>query len=98
MTNDTYPISADDISVKDIYGIYQNRCKAFWECKIANIKLEQSTTNHYILKEVNLDTSEILTTYSMFDKNTIIDLDNNKFTIPVFYNEIDNLSPKIDTI
>ena len=37
--NDTMPITAEDIKVNDIYGIYQNRCKAFWECKVANLKI-----------------------------------------------------------
>ena len=39
MKNESNPINSEDIKVSDIYGIYQNRCKAFWECKVANIKL-----------------------------------------------------------
>ena len=39
--------NAEDIKVNDIYGIYQNRCKAFWECKIANIKLKINRLDLY---------------------------------------------------
>ena len=41
MKNESSPENAEDIKVNDIYGIYQNRCKAFWECKVANLKIVQ---------------------------------------------------------
>ena len=71
MKNNTLPITSDDIKVNDIYGIYQNRCKAFWECKVANLKImnEKDSKNpelleSYVLKEINLETSEILLIFS----------------------------------
>ena len=95
MKNNTLPITSDDIKVNDIYGIYQNRCKAFWECKVANLKImnEKDSKNpelleSYVLKEINLETSEIVTSYNMVDRNNVIDSDNNKFKIPTFYNDI----------
>ena len=39
MKNDSNPNNAEEIKVNDIYGIYQNKCKAFWECKVANLKI-----------------------------------------------------------
>lgn len=93
--NGNIPQTAEDIKVNDIYGIYQNRCKAFWECKVANLKImnKKDTKNpklleSYILKEINLETSEIITSYSMLDRNNIINTDNYKFKIPTFYNDI----------
>jgi hypothetical protein len=95
MKNNTLPITSDDIKVNDIYGIYQNRCKAFWECKVANLKImnEKDSKNpelleSYVLKEINLETSEIVTSYNMVDRNNVIDSENNKFKIPTFYNDI----------
>ena len=93
--NDSNPDNAEEIKVNDIYGIYQNRCKAFWECKVANIKImnEKDSKNpelleSYVLKEINLETSEIVTSYNMVDRNNVIDSENNKFKIPTFYNDI----------
>lgn len=95
MKNNTTPITSEDIKVNDIYGIYQNRCKAFWECKVANLKImnDKDSKNpklleSYVLKEINLETSEIVTSYSMIDRNNIIDSEDNKFKIPTFYNDI----------
>ena len=95
MKNNTIPITSEDIKVNDIYGIYQNRCKAFWECKVANLKImnDKNSKNpklleSYVLKEINLETSEIVTSYSMIDRNNIIDSEDNKFKIPTFYNDI----------
>ena len=95
MKNNTIPITSEDIKVNDIYGIYQNRCKAFWECKVANLKImnDKDSKNpklleSYVLKEINLETSEIVTSYSMIDRNNIIDSEDNKFKIPTFYNDI----------
>jgi len=95
MNNDSIPITAEDIKVSDIYGIYQNRCKAFWECKVANLKImNKSKTKNpklfesYVLKEIDLETSEILTSYIMLDRNNIVDIENNKYKIPTFYNDI----------
>jgi hypothetical protein len=95
MKNDTIPITAEDIKVNDIYGIYQNRCKAFWECKVANLKIMNKKKSKnpkllesYVLKEINLETSEIITSYIMLDRNNIVDIENNKFKIPTFYNDI----------
>lgn len=80
------PITADDIKVKDIYGIYQNKCKAFWECKIANSKIQERSFN-YVLKEIELDSCEIITTYKLESRNTIINVKTGeKLKIPIFYN------------
>ena len=85
--------SADDIQVNTIYGIYQNKGKAFWECKVINLKImeEQNSKNpkllkNYIIKEINLENNNIIMTYTLVDRNTIIDLNNYKYKIPVFYN------------
>ena len=60
--------NAEDIKVSDIYGIYQNRCKAFWECKITNLKLLESKKKFsYIIQEVELDNNQIVNTYKLFD-------------------------------
>ena len=95
MKNNTIPETAEDIKVNDIYGIYQNRCKAFWECKVANLKLmkEKNINNPklletYVLKEINLETSSIVTSYSMINRTNMIDSDKNKFKIPTFYNDM----------
>ena len=80
------PLTADDIKVKDIYGIYQNKCKAFWECKIANLKIPGKPFN-YVLKEIELDTCKIITTYKLENRNTILNVKTGeKLKIPVFYN------------
>lgn len=52
MKNESNPENAEDIKVNDIYGIYQNRCKAFWECKVANLKIvqEQKKNSPKLLK------------------------------------------------
>ena len=97
MKNDSNPDNAEDIKVNDIYGIYQNRCKAFWECKIANLKIVKKLKNindkllkSYVLKEINLETNEITNSYELQSRNQIIDKYFNKFKIPVFYNDIEN--------
>ena len=93
MKSGNEPETAEDIKVNDIYGIYQNKCKAFWECKLANLKImKENNLNHlkyYVLKEINLETSEILMTYKLIDRNNIIDNNNIKYKIPIFYNEIE---------
>tara|TARA_B100001057_G_C22445788_1_gene793049 strand:+ start:120 stop:410 length:291 start_codon:yes stop_codon:yes gene_type:complete len=80
--------NAEDIKVNDIYGIYQNRCKAFWECKIANLKLKLNRLDLYCLKEINLETNEIINSYTLKDRNFIIDQDGNIHKIPIFNNDI----------
>jgi len=96
MKNDNVPETGDDIKVEDIYGIYQNRCKAFWECKVANLSLmkKQDSNNpklleSYSLKEIDLETSSILNSYIMKDRNNMIDLNNKVQKIPTFYNDIE---------
>ena len=93
MKNETEPETAEDIKVEDIYGIYQNRCKGFWECKVANLKIsKENQTNclsYYILKEINLESSEIIQTYNLIDRNNIIDSEKNIFKVPVFYSDIE---------
>ena len=82
-------LASSDIKVKDIHGIYQNKCKGFWECKVVNLKMFEDTKrlDEYILKEIELDNSEIVTTYRLKDKNNIEDLNTHKkYKIPVFYN------------
>ena len=95
MKNDTTPESAEDIKVECIYGIYQNKCKAFWECKVANLnvinKSESKNINlieSYCLKEIDLESSKILNSFLMVDRNYIKDFNNNKYKIPTFYNDI----------
>ena len=85
--------SVDDIQVHSIYGIYQDRGKSFWECKIINLKIMEEKKNknpkllkNYIIKEIDLKNNNIITTYSLIDRNTIVDLNNEKYRIPVFYN------------
>lgn len=86
----------EDIKVKDIYGIYQNRCKAFWECKVANLKLNKNNNfknlnlKTYIIKEIDLETNKIINSYKLDNRNIITDKDENKFKIPVFYNNIED--------
>ena len=82
--------NADDIKVNDIYGIYQNRCKAFWECKIANIKLKINRLDLYCLKEINLETNEIINSYTLKDNDNIIDQDGNIYKIPIFNDDLKN--------
>ena len=96
MKNDSTPDNAEDIKVNDIYGIYQNRCKAFWECKVANLKIatKKNTKNpkilkSYVLKEINLESNEILNSYYLDDRNKILDENNNSYKIPVFYQDIE---------
>lgn len=95
MKNDSTLTSAEDIKVEDIYGIYQNRCKAFWECKVANLnvikKSESKNENlleSYSLKEIDLESSKILNSFLMIDRNYIKDLSETKYKIPTFYNDI----------
>lgn len=95
MKNDTTPESAEDIKVDCIYGIYQNKCKAFWECKVANlnvIKKSESKSNNliesYCLKEIDLESSKILNSFLMVDRNFIKDTNDKKYKIPTFYNDI----------
>ena len=95
MKNDTIPNTAEDIKVEDIYGIYQNRCKAFWECKVANLKLmnksDSSNPNlleSYSLKEIDLESSNIINSYMMIDRSYIKDMNGDKYKIPTFYNDI----------
>lgn len=96
MKNDNVPETGEDIKVEDIYGIYQNRCKAFWECKVANLSLmkKQDSNNpklleSYSLKEIDLETSSILNSYIMKDRNNMTDLNNKVHKIPTFYNDIE---------
>ena len=95
MKNDSIPVNAEEIKVNDIYGIYQNRCKAFWECKVANLKIINDQKNNnpiilksYVLKEINLETNEILNSYFLNNRNQILDENKNVYKIPVFYNDI----------
>ena len=96
MKNDSTPENAEEIKVSDIYGIYQNRCKAFWECKVANLKIVNEKKNKnpklfksYVLKEINLETNEIMNSYFLNNRNQIVDDSNIIYKIPVFYNDID---------
>jgi len=96
MKNDSIPENAEEIKVNDIYGIYQNRCKAFWECKVANLKIVNEKKNNnpkllksYVLKEINLESNEIINSYFLNNRNQILDDNNNIYKIPVFYNDID---------
>ena len=52
--------------------------------KSKNPKLLES----YILKEINLETSEILTSFTLVDRNNIKDNNENIYKIPTFYNDI----------
>jgi len=104
MNNDSSPVTADDIKVDDIYGIYQNKCKAFWECKVTNLKIFEKSKNikslrSYVIKEIELETSEIITTFELLDRNNIMDINTNeKFKIPVFYNNVQNKNTYNNTI
>ena len=92
--------TANDIQVKNIYGIYQNKEKSFWECKTANVKLlDESNTNNlellntFVIKEIDLDTDNIITTYKMESKTSIIDINSKKkYKIPVIYKSNKNLN------
>ena len=95
MKNDSVPETAEDIKVQDIYGIYQNKCKAFWECKVANLKFmnEMDSNNpklleSYVLKEIDLETSNIITSYMLKDRSFILDTNNKTHKIPTFYNDV----------
>ena len=94
MKNDSNPDNAEDIKVNDIYGIYQNKCKAFWECKVANLKiLKQKKKNNlksYVLKEINLETNEIINSFYLKNRNCICDNNGSIHKIPIFYNEIED--------
>lgn len=79
-------INAEDIKVNEILGIFQNESKAFWECR--EINLTTKDNNVYVLKEINLETNEIQNSYSLYDKNSIIDKDEKIYKIPVFYEDI----------
>ena len=96
MKNESNPENAEDIKVNDIYGIYQNRCKAFWECKVANLKIiqEQKKNNpkllkSYILKEINLETNEIMNSFYLKNRNSIYDDNGILHKIPIFYNDLE---------
>ena len=95
MKNENVPETGEDIKVGDIYGIYQNRCKAFWECKVANLSLMKKKGSNnpkllesYSLKEVELETSNILNSYIMKDRNNMIDCEYKIHKIPTFYNDV----------
>jgi len=95
MKNDSNPDNAEEIKVSDIYGIYQNRCKAFWECKIANLKILKEKNNlkmlkSYVLKEINLETNKILNSFYLKNRNYISDDYGVLYKIPIFYNEIED--------
>ena len=93
MKNDSNPDNAEEIKVNDIYGIYQNRCKAFWECKIANLKILKEKKNNlksYVLKEINLETNEIINSFYLKNRNSICDDNGYIHKIPIFYNEIED--------
>ena len=76
-----------DINIKDIYGIYQNKCKAFWECKIINLN-NNKIVNNYVLLELNLNNFKIINIYNLFDRNYIIDINLNKYKIKTSYNNL----------
>ena len=86
--------TAENIKVNDIYGIYQNRCKAFWECKVANLKISEEKKSNkpillesYVIKEIEVETDNIITTYIMESRNIIVDKSTDiKHKIPTFYN------------
>ena len=97
MKNESNPENAEDIKVDDIYGIYQNRCKAFWECKVANLKIVQEQKKNspkllksYVLKEINLETNEIINSFYLNNRNSICDDNGILYKIPIFYNDIEN--------
>ena len=93
MKNESNPENAEDIKVDDIYGIYQNRCKAFWECKVANLKILKEKKNNlksYVLKEINLETNEIINSFYLNNRNSICDDNGILHKIPIFYNDIEN--------
>ena len=43
----------------------------------------------YVLKEINLETNEIMNSYFLNNRNQIVDDNNTLYKIPVFYNDID---------
>ena len=86
VSGDCKAINAEDIKVNEIIGIYQNESKAFWECREINLKIKKKNLK-YVLKEINLDTNEIVKSY-MLDGNDIVDNDGKKYKIPVFYDDI----------
>ena len=93
MKNDSNPDNAEEIKVNDIYGIYQNKCKAFWECKVANLKILNEKKNNlksYVLKEINLETNEIINSFYLKNRNSICDDNGSVYKIPIFYNEIED--------
>jgi hypothetical protein len=90
MKNTENLINSDDIKVSDIYGIYQNRCKSFWECKIANLKLENNILDLYVINEINLENNIIENSYKLIDRKNISDKFGNIYNIPSFYGDIQN--------
>ena len=95
LKNNNIVNNADNIKVSDIFGIYLNRCKGFWECKLVNLKNKiQPNYKSYILKEINLETNEITNSYYLHNKNTIKDDNDKSYKIPIFYNNLVNLYNK----
>lgn len=86
VSGDCNAINAEDIKVNEIFGIYQNESKAFWECREINLKIKKKNLK-YVLKEINLDTNEIIKSY-MLEGNDILDNEGKKYKIPVFYDDI----------
>lgn len=86
VSGDCNAINAEDIKVNEIFGIYQNESKAFWECREINLKIKKKNLK-YVLKEINLDTNEIIRSY-MLEGNDILDNEGKKYKIPVFYDDI----------
>lgn len=89
VTNECKAENADKIKVNEIFGIYQNDSKAFWECRDLNLKKKKKDIS-YILKEIDLDTDEIVNSYTLNKDNNIIDNDGKIYKIPVFYDKIKN--------
>ena len=89
VTNECKAENADEIKVNEIYGIYQNDSKAFWECRELNLK-KKNKDIYYILKEIDLDTDEIVNSYTLSQDNNIIDNSGKIYKIPVFYDKIND--------
>ena len=88
VSNECKAENADDIKVNQIFGIYQNESKAFWECRELNLKKSKKTKVYYILKEIDLETNEILNSYTLNEENKIIDNEGKIYKIPVFYDKL----------